>query len=126
VGRRALADIDVGGYALRRSEVVLMAPYVVHRDPRFYADAEAFVPERWLDDATATLPPFAYFPFGGGNRVCIGEQFAWMEGAVVLAAVARRWRFEATPDARADLLPLVTLRPKYPMMLRARRRGSAP
>jgi cytochrome P450 len=125
VGRRALADVEVGSIAMRRGEVVLMAPYVVHRDPRFYADADAFVPERWLDGASAALPPFAYFPFGGGNRVCIGEQFAWMEGAVVLASIARHWRFETTPDARADLLPLVTLRPKYPMVLVPRRRDAA-
>jgi cytochrome P450 len=125
-GRRATQDVEVGGYRMRRNEVVLMAPYVVHRDPRYYDEPEAFRPERWETQAAHDAPKFAYFPFGGGPRLCIGEQFAWMEGVVVLATIARRWRLELAPGTRVDIQPLVTLRPKYPMVMIPRARDRAP
>jgi len=74
-------------------------------------------PERWSTDAQA-LPKFAYFPFGGGNRLCIGEPFAWMEAVLVVATIAQRWRFERVDDAPIPLEPLVTLRPKTTIRLR--------
>jgi cytochrome P450 len=121
VGRRALTDLEVHGYAIRAGEVVLMSQYVVHRDPRFYAEPEAFRPERWAEPAAQNLPKFAYFPFGGGNRVCIGEQFAWMEGLLVLATLAQHARLDLEPGTPVDALPLVTLRPRHPMPMTVRR-----
>jgi cytochrome P450 len=126
LGRRAAQDVEVGGYELRGGEVVLMSQYVVHRDPRFYAEPEAFRPARWATAEAQALPKFAYFPFGGGNRVCIGEQFAWMEGMLVLATIARRWRLDLVPGTPVDIMPLVTLRPRYPMPMTLHERKGAP
>ena len=115
IGRRAIDAYDVGQWQLRPRTIVLLSPWLMHRDPRFWPEPERFDPERWTDDAQAARPKFAYFPFGAGTRVCIGEQFAWMEGVLVLATLASRWRMRLAPDARVDLLPLITLRPKYGM-----------
>ena len=91
-----------------------MSQYIVHRDERFWPNAPEFRPERWLDEpAQALRPKFAYFPFGGGARICIGDGFAWTEGVVMLAVMARRWRFDAFPGHPVELNPSVTLRPKY-------------
>ena len=95
-----------------------MQPYAVpgtgwvHRDPRFWPDAERFDPERWREDGTSR-PKFAYFPFGAGTRVCIGEQFAWMELTLVLATVARRWRLAIVPGHPVVPHPVITLRAKH-------------
>jgi len=126
LGRRAIADVEVGGYAVRSSEVVLMSQYVVHRDPRFYDEPDAFQPERWEGSTMLQLPKFAYFPFGGGNRLCIGEQFAWMEGVLVLATLVRRWRLDFVAGSPVDIMPLVTLRPRYPLPMVVRARDTAP
>ena len=89
-----------------------MSQYVIHRDERFWPDAEAFRPERWLEEAPGR-PKFAYFPFGGGGRVCIGESFAWAEGVLMLAVMAQRWRLEPVAGHPVELNPTVTLRPKH-------------
>ena len=112
MGREPLEDYDAGGYRLRRGSVVLMSPWIVHRDPRWWSEPAAFRPERWMEpDFEASLPRFAYFPFGGGPRKCIGEGFAWMEGVLALAAMARRWRLRPVPGARVVPQALITLRP---------------
>ncbi len=90
-----------------------MSPWVIHRDARNFDDPEAFNPERWEGDLARRLPRFAYFPFGGGPRVCIGNRFAMMEAKLVLAVVARRFRFEVAPETELTLLPSVTLRPRH-------------
>jgi cytochrome P450 len=115
MGRRAVADVDLGGYRVRRNEIVLVSPYVTHRQPRFYEEPERFSPERWTTPSAQALPKFAYFPFGGGNRLCIGEPFAWMEGVVALATIAQRWNLALVPGTPVALMPSVTLRPKFPM-----------
>jgi cytochrome P450 len=84
---------------------------VMHRDPRFFPDPDCFDPDRWTDEARAARPRFTYFPFGAGPRICIGEQFAWMEGVLVLATLARRWRPRLAPGHRVGLQPSITLRP---------------
>jgi cytochrome P450 len=89
-----------------------MSPFVLHRDARFFPDPLIFNPDRWTAEFEATLPKFAYFPFGGGARQCIGEQFAWMEGVLVLATIAQRWRLRLAPGQRIVPQPLVTLRAK--------------
>src|ERR1051325_2179248 len=97
VGRRALADYPIGDYTIPAGAVILMSPYVTHRDSRWFPDPHRFDPERWSPEETAQRPKFSYFPFGGGARVCIGERFAWMEGVLLLSTIAQRWRFHLTP-----------------------------
>ena len=114
VGRRALEDVTIGDYEVPRRTIVITSQYLIHRDERFWPDPLEFRPERWLDEAAqAARPKFAYFPFGGGGRVCIGEAFAWTEGAILLAVMARRWRFEPVPGHEIAINPTVTLRPKH-------------
>ncbi len=111
VGREPLEDFAAGGYRIPAGSVVMMSPWVVHRDPRWWPDPERFDPGRWTPEAEAALPRFAYFPFGGGVRKCIGEGFAWMEGVIVLATLARRWRLRPIPGAVVTPAPSITLRP---------------
>jgi cytochrome P450 len=114
VGRRALEDVVIGDVEVPRRTIVITSQYIIHRDERFWPRATEFLPERWLDEAAKEKrPKFAYFPFGGGGRVCIGEGFAWMEGVLMLAVMARRWRMEAVPGHEVALSPNVTLRPKF-------------
>jgi cytochrome P450 len=95
-----------------------MSPWVVHRDPKLFPDPEAFNPDRWRDDLAKRLPRFAYFPFGGGPRVCIGNRFAMMETKLVLAGLMQRFRFEVAAETRLELRPSVTLRPRAGLRLR--------
>lgn len=122
MGRRALEDVEVGGYVVPRGATVVMSQYLIHRDPRWWRDPERFDPDRWLEEAP-DRPRFAYFPFGGGPRMCIGEDFAWAEGVVLLAVLARRWRLRLVPGHPVALAPRITLRPRYGMRmtLQARR-----
>jgi len=117
IGRRAIRATQLGRWTIPAGSIVIASQYVTHRDPALWGDPLAFRPERWGTDARA-LPKFAYFPFGGGNRLCIGEPFAWMEAVLVVATIARRWRFERIDDAPIPLEPLVTLRPKTAIRLR--------
>jgi cytochrome P450 len=127
VGRRALAPYHVPGtdYVLPARTVVLLAEYLLHRDPRFWDEPERFLPERWLDTGEANTPArhrFAYFPFGAGPRICIGEHFAWMEGTLLLATIAQRWQLRLVPGQRIALEPIITLRPRYGMRMTVERR----
>ena len=118
IGRRALAPYAVGGYVVPAGGLVAMSPYVVHRDPRWWPDPLRFDPDRFLPEARAGRPRFAYFPFGGGARQCIGESFAWMEGVLVIATLAQRFRFRAVPGARVEPQALITLRPRHGLPMR--------
>jgi cytochrome P450 len=120
IGRRAQVDVELGGYRLPARTIVVMSPFVTQRDARWYSHPLRFDPERWTDGAPA-LPDYAFFPFGGGPRLCIGEAFAWMEAKLVLATLGLRWRFDALAGHRVELRPHVTLRPRdgLPMRLRA-------
>ncbi|HYI93115.1 MAG TPA: cytochrome P450 [Bryobacteraceae bacterium] len=113
VGRMVRRDTRIYNYAVPKDAICLMSPYVMHRNPRYYPDPEKFVPERFTAEAKEDRPKFAYFPFGGGPRVCIGERFAWMEGVLVLATIAQRWRFSLVPDQRIETLPQITLRTRH-------------
>ncbi|MDB4917923.1 MAG: Cytochrome [Gemmatimonadetes bacterium] len=122
VGRRALVDYDLGEMTIPARAIVLMSQWVVHRDPRWWPDAESFMPERWLPGGSAldpARPKFSYFPFGAGTRVCIGEQFAWMEGMLALATIARRWRLDLVKGHPVVPQPIVTLRAKHGMRMTA-------
>src|SRR6185437_14055280 len=117
VGRRNLAEYPVGGYTIPPGSVLMMSPYVVHRDPRWYPDPLKFDPARSLPEAAAVRPKFSYFPFGGGARVCIGERFAWMEGVLLLAALGQKWRLRLDPGQLVETRALITLRPKPGMRM---------
>jgi cytochrome P450 len=113
-GREALEDVEVGGHRIGRGAQILMSQWVVHRDPRWFPNPEGFDPDRWLPERAQRIPRFAYFPFGGGPRVCIGSHFAMMEATLILALVVRDWRVELLPGQRLDLKPSVTLRQRGP------------
>ena len=117
IGRRALGDYQIDGYAIPARSILVMSQYVMHHDARFFPDPFRFDPERWTPEARESRPKFSYFPFGGGPRVCIGESFAWMEGALVLATIAQRYRMRLAPDQQVELRPIVTLRPKHGMRM---------
>jgi cytochrome P450 len=89
-----------------------MPQWVVHRDPRFWDDPETFRPERWSEPRMKDLPHFAYFPFGGGPRVCVGNNFALLETALILPVIAQRFRFTLVPDHPVEPHPTFTLRPR--------------
>jgi cytochrome P450 len=113
IGREATTQLELGGYRVKKGWTVFMSQWVNHRDPRYFPDPEAFRPERWEDGLAKRLPKYAYYPFGGGPRVCIGNTFALMEAAIILAAVGQRWRFTLDADAVIDLNPQITLLPRY-------------
>lgn len=120
IGRRALRDYEVGGFTIPARAIVLMSQWLVHRDSRWWPDALSFQPDRWMSGGSAndpSRPKFAYFPFGAGTRVCIGEQFAWMEAVLALATIARRWRLRLAPGPRVVPQPIVTLRAKHGMRM---------
>ncbi|HEX8352435.1 MAG TPA: cytochrome P450, partial [Pyrinomonadaceae bacterium] len=111
VGREAVRECEVGGYRVPKGMQVFAFQWVVQRDPRWFADPHAFRPERWGEESISRLPKYAYFPFGGGPRRCIGEGFAWTEAVLILAALARRWRTRLLPGRVVETQPRITLRP---------------
>jgi cytochrome P450 len=118
VGRRAKGPFEANGYSIPARSIVVLCQYAMHRDERWFPDPERFDPDRFLPVRQAERPKFAYFPFGGGPRVCIGEQFAWMEGVILLATIVQRWKLRLVPDHPVALQPIITLRPKYGMRMR--------
>jgi cytochrome P450 len=122
IGRMVIRECEVGGYKLRPGSLVLMSPFVMHRDARYYPDPLRFDPERWTSAARDARPQFSYFPFGGGPRRCIGEGFAIMEGTLLLATLAQHWQFRRATDRPAVPRPVITLRPKDGMPMIAIRR----
>lgn len=122
IGREALQDYPMNGYVIPGGATVLMSQWVVHHDPRYFPSPWKFDPLRWSPGAQASLPRFAFFPFGGGPRLCIGEGFAWMESVLLLATLAQTWRMQLRPGHTVILQPTITLRPKggMPMVLERR------
>jgi cytochrome P450 len=112
ISRRAIAADRLGGYDIPEGSIVLLSPWVTHRHPRFWENPEGFEPERFEPARAAALPRYAYFPFGGGPRLCIGNNFAMMEAVLLLATMARRYRLDLDPGHLVDLDPLITLRPR--------------
>ncbi len=118
VGRMAVQDHELEGYTIPKGSTLLASQYILHRDPRFWERPADFKPERW--DAQSVKEAGQrniYFPFGGGVRRCIGESFAWIEGILLLATIARRWKLRLDPKQEIGLKPLITLRPKYGMKM---------
>jgi cytochrome P450 len=112
VGREATIDTEVGGYPIPAGSQLIMSQWTLHRDARYFDDPLAFRPERWTPELEHGLPKYAYFPFGGGPRRCIGDQFAMMEATLILATIARRFRLVELPDQTIDYWPSITLRPR--------------
>jgi cytochrome P450 len=112
MARSALRDTAIGGFQVRKDEVVLIAPWLLHRDPRLFEDPLRFDPDRFLPEREAALPRFAYMPFGGGKRICIGNQFALMEGQIILSTIARHVSMDLVSQKPIGLQPFITLRPK--------------
>lgn len=119
-GRQAIRDVTLAGIPIPKDTIVTVSTHALHRNPTVFSDPEAFRPERFTPEAEARLPKFAYLPFGGGARVCIGNQFALMEGQLILATIAQHARFEPMQD-HVELDPQVTLRPKGGVVARVRR-----
>lgn len=118
--RQALEDVTIDGYRIPKGGKIFILPYVIHRDPRYYADPERFMPERWTETFEKGLPRYAYLPFGGGARVCIGNSFAMMEARLLLAMIAQRYRVRITAPVALD--PAVTLHPRDAVTARLEQR----
>jgi len=114
-GRRPIESVTLGGYTIPRGASIFVSPYVTQRNERFYDRPLAFEPERWQ---TISPPKFAYFPFGGGAKMCIGESFAKLEGVLVLAVLAQHWRLQSASDSQVLPTAGVTLAPERPILLR--------
>ena len=113
IGRRALVEYEIAGYVAPARSVFVTSPYIVHRDARWFPDPQRFTPDRWTPEFKAALPPFAYMPFGGGPRRCIGDQFAWTELILVASTIAQRWRLRLVPGHPVVPQAVVTLRLKH-------------
>jgi len=124
VVRMCPAECTLGGCRIPKSASVILSQYVMHRDPRFFSEPTRFDPSRWTESFERDLPRFAYFPFGGGPRLCIGASFATMEATLVLAILAQRFRFQLDPTCEVVPQPSITLRPKFGLRLRLEARGS--
>jgi cytochrome P450 len=122
VGREAITDCEVGGFPVPAGAQLIMSQWVTHRDARFFDDPLLFRPERWGDEGIGKLPRFAYFPFGGGARKCIGDSFAMMEAILILAAVSQRFHLRLVPQPPIELWPSITLRPRGGIRMEVRRR----
>ena len=113
ISRSPTNDDEIGGYRIPRGTVVMLSQYVTHRHPLFWADPERFDPERFSPERSLDRPRFAYFPFGGGPRLCIGSYFALTEAQLIVATVAQRYRLKLVADHPVELDALITLRPRY-------------
>ena len=125
IGRRALEDYPVrGDYVIPARGIIVMSSYLMQRDPRNFPDPGKFLPDRWTPEFKAQLQPFAYYPFGGGARRCIGESFAWMELVLVLSTLAQRWKLRLVPGHPVVPQPVVTLRIKGGLKMTPQLRGT--
>jgi cytochrome P450 len=113
MGRMTKEPCEIGGFDIPTGTSFLMSQWVSHRDPRYFDSPEEFRPERWAEDRMRQLPKFAYFPFGGGPRLCIGAPLAMLEAVLIVATVAQAFRFELVADQKIELFPSVTLRPRH-------------
>ncbi len=118
ISREAIEPVTLGGYDIPRGSIIMMSIYVLHRDPRFWDEPEQFRPERFAPGWDEHVPKYAYFPFGGGPRVCIGNQFAMMEAQLILATVLQQTQLTLIPNQKIEPQPLVTLRPRHGIQMR--------
>jgi cytochrome P450 len=122
IGRRAIAECELGGYRIPAGSNIFILQWRTQRDARFFPDPERFDPERWREDPVRSgkIPRFAYFPFGGGPRVCVGAVFAMMEATLLLAMIQQRYQLELVPNHPVEVLASVTLRPKHGIQMIAK------
>jgi cytochrome P450 len=122
IAREAVEDCQIAGYRVPRGSIVLMSQAVMHRDSRYFEDPDSFKPERWANGLANQLPRYAYFPFGGGQRLCIGNTFALMEAALLIGTIAQTYRFRLAANRRVEPHAALTLRPRHgmPMLLQRR------
>lgn len=123
-GRLSIQEHEIAGYKIPEKSLILMSMYVLHRDERFWEDADTFKPERWMSENAIKEAgnKFIYFPFGSGVRRCIGEQFAWMEGVLLLATFGKKWKLRLNPEQKIVPQPMITLRSKYGMKMKIEKR----
>jgi cytochrome P450 len=126
IGRRALEPYAIDGYDIPARSIIVVSPYLIHRDARYYPEPDRFIPERWTPEFKAALQPFAYFPFGGGARRCIGESFAWMELVLVASTIAQRWRLRLVPNHPVLPQAVVTMRMKHGLRATVHERPQSP
>ncbi len=122
VGREAVNECEIGGYLVPPRTQVFMPTWVVHRDPRFFEEPDKFKPERWTPEFISNLPKYAYFPFGGGPRVCIGNTFAMMEIVLLLATIAQKFRLNLVSKHPVELQPAMSLRPRNGIRMKIKQR----
>ncbi len=123
IGRNAIEPHEFNGFEAAPGTLILSSPFVVHRDARFWVDPREFIPERWVSQSVKEAGQRnIYFPFGGGVRRCIGESFAWAEGILLLATIARKWKPSLIPEQKIEMKPLIVLRPKYGMRMEIKAR----
>jgi cytochrome P450 len=120
IAREALADCEIGGYSVPKGTQIFMVQWLVHRDGRWFDQPQSFKPDRWDNDLIKRLPRCAYFPFGDGPRICIGNHFAMMEAVLLLATIARKYRLVIEPGQTLELLPSITLRQRHEIRMRLR------
>jgi cytochrome P450 len=112
IGREAIEDTEIGGYRVPRGTQLFAFQWVTHRDPRYFERPNEFEPERWASESIQRMPKYAYFPFGGGPRQCIGNYFAMMEVVLLMATIGQRFRFSLAEGFQMEVLPVLSLRPK--------------
>ncbi len=124
LGRLAIEDHELGGYKIPQKSLILASMYVLHRDRRFWSEPDCFTPERFMGENAVkeASNKFTYFAFGGGVRRCIGEQFAWMEGVLLLATLGQKWKLRLNPEQQIVPQPMITLRSKFGMKMRIEKR----
>ncbi len=121
-GREAVADVEIGGYTVKKGVPIFILPYLIHRDARWFEQPECFLPERFAAGYEERIPKYSYLPFGGGPRICIGISFAMMEAQLLLAAIASRYRLVLQPGHLVEPEPLITLRAKYGLKMTLQKR----
>jgi len=126
IGRQLLEDFELGGYTFTKGDTLLFVQWVTHRSEQCFPDPLRFDPDRWLPERAKSIHKYAYFPFGGGPRICIGNHFAMMEAVLVLATLIREYRFELLPGQALELQPAVTLRAAKDLQIRLVARGVEP
>jgi cytochrome P450 len=124
LGREAIADCEIGGYRVPAGTQVFVFQWVTQRDARFFDDPLAFRPERWTEQFELQRPRYAYFPFGGGPRACVGASFAMMEMILVLATIGQKFRLALVRDHPVETYPAMSLRPRHGVKVVVRNRDA--
>jgi cytochrome P450 len=123
--RAPIEDVEIQGYHFPKGSVLWTITYLLHHNEKYFHDPELFIPSRWDEAGIKDIPKYAYFPFGGGNRMCIGEGFAWMEGILVLATIATKFQLKLPENFSTEINPLFTLKPKDTIFMKVVKENSS-